>query len=53
LELQQPDTLKIENRKIEWLGPFSWTGYENQNNFDKIPDIEGIYLWTFKYKKVI
>lgn len=50
MELQQPDNLKAENRKIEWLGPFSWIGYESQNNLEKIPDIEGIYLWTFKYK---
>lgn len=50
MELQQPDTLKMEIRNIEWLGPFSWTGYESQNNFEKIPDIEGIYLWTFRYE---
>jgi hypothetical protein len=43
-------TTKIEVREIEWQGPFSWTGFENQNNLDKIPDTEGIYLWTFQYK---
>lgn len=41
---------KTELKEVEWEGPFSWTGYENQNNLDKIPDIEGIYLWTFQYK---
>ncbi|MBC6490704.1 hypothetical protein BC349_19730 [Flavihumibacter stibioxidans] len=35
---------------MEWQGPFSWTGYENLNNLDPIPDTEGIYLWTFRYK---
>jgi hypothetical protein len=44
------DTSKIEIREINWHGPFSWIGYETQNNLDKIPDIEGVYLWTFKYK---
>ncbi|MBI1780895.1 MAG: hypothetical protein HYR66_05940 [Sphingobacteriales bacterium] len=32
-----------------WQGPFSWTGYENENDLAKIPDIEGIYLCTFEY----
>lgn len=41
---------KIEVIETEWRGPFSWTGYENQNSLDKIPDTEGIYLWTFQYK---
>lgn len=50
MELQQTDISKIEIREIEWQGPFSWTGYENQNNLDEIPDTEGIYLWTFQYK---
>ncbi|MFD2527514.1 hypothetical protein ACFSQD_16945 [Flavihumibacter stibioxidans] len=50
MELQQTDIIKIEVREIEWQGPFSWTGYENLNNLDPIPDTEGIYLWTFRYK---
>ena len=31
------DISKTEIRKIEWQGPFSWTGYENHNkeNFEK------------------
>lgn len=44
------NTPKIEVREIKWEGPFSWACYENQNNLDIIPDIEGVYLWTFKYK---
>lgn len=50
MELQQIDTSKIEVREIEWQGPFSWTGYETKNSLDKMPDTEGIYLWTFQYK---
>jgi hypothetical protein len=42
----------ITESKIEWLGPFSWIGYERQHNLDKMPDIEGVYLWTFQYKPV-
>ena len=43
-------TPKIEIREIEWEGAFSWTGYEDKNNLDEIPDTEGVYLWTFQYK---
>jgi len=43
------DASKIEVKEIEWQGPFSWVGYETQNNLEKIPDIEGIYLWTFEF----
>jgi len=50
VKLEQVKTSKIEVREIEWKGPFSWTGYENQNSLDKIPNTEGIYLWTFQYK---
>ena len=46
---RQRDASKIEIKEIQWQGPFSWTGYENQNNLDQIPDIEGVYLWTFQY----
>lgn len=44
------DETKIKEEQIEWQGPFAWTGYEELNGLDKIPDIEGIYLWTFRYK---
>lgn len=50
MDLQQIDISNIGVREIEWQGPFSWIGYENQNNLNKIPDTEGIYLWTFQYK---
>ena len=41
---------KNEIVEVNWKGPFSWTGYESENNLEKIPETEGIYLWTFKYK---
>lgn len=44
------DTSKIKVEEIQWQGPFSWPGYENQNNLDKIPDTEGVYIFTFQYK---
>ncbi len=51
MELQQTETSNIEIKEIEWLGPFSWVGYEKQNNLAKLPDIDGIYLWTFQFKE--
>lgn len=50
MDLNQFDILKVENKNIEWHGPFSWPGYEIQNGLDKLPDLDGIYLWTFQYK---
>jgi hypothetical protein len=50
VELQQTETSNIEIKEIEWLGPFSWVGYEKQNNLDRLPDIDGVYLWTFQFK---
>jgi len=50
VELQKTETSNIEIEEIEWTGPFSWVGYEKQNNLDKLPDIDGIYLWTFQFK---
>lgn len=47
---EHQNTSEAEIKKVVWEGPFSWTGYENQNNLPKIPDIQGIYLWTFQYK---
>ena len=51
MKLKQIDISKTELKEIVWQGPFSWSGYENQNGLDKIPDIDGIYLWTFKYEQ--
>ena len=43
------DASKIKIEDIQWQGPFAWPGYESQNNLDTMPDIEGLYLFTFKY----
>jgi hypothetical protein len=45
--LKDASNIKVE--EIQWQGPFSWPGYENQNNLCTIPDIEGLYLFTFTY----
>jgi hypothetical protein len=43
------DASKIKVEEIQWQGPFSWPGYENQNNLCPIPDLEGLYLLTYTY----
>ena len=43
------DSNKIIKENIHWTGPFSLPGYENINGLKSIPDLEGIYLFTFKY----
>jgi len=40
----------IEIEEIFWHGPFSWPGYEKYNQLNSMPNMEGVYLWTFKYK---
>ena len=37
-ELQQIKASKIEVKEVTWQGPFSWVGYEDQDNLDKITD---------------
>ena len=39
----------METRKFEWKGPFAWPGYEKENGLNPIPDVGGVYLWTFEY----
>ena len=43
------DSSRIRIEDIQWQGPFSCPGYENKNGLDEVPDIEGVYLFTFKY----
>ncbi|WP_051590693.1 hypothetical protein [Flavobacterium daejeonense] len=50
MESKEIEAKGTNTKEIEWQGPFSWLGYENQNGINKLPDIEGVYLWTFKYK---
>jgi len=44
------DSSKIEKEDVIWNGPYSFPGFEEINGLNAIPDVEGIYLFTFKYK---
>ena len=44
------DSNNIKKEDIIWQGPFSWPGFEDINKLKSIPDVEGVYLFTFKYK---
>lgn len=41
---------EIETKSFTWEGPFAWPGYEKETGLDSIPDVGGVYLWTFEYK---
>ena len=43
------DSDKITKENINWQGPLSMPGYENTNGLNSIPDLEGVYLITFKF----
>jgi hypothetical protein len=43
------DTSEIKTEILVWQGPFSWIGYEQINKLNPIPDIAGVYLFTFEY----
>jgi len=45
------DSSKIRVENIQWQGPFSCPGYETKSGLDKVPDIEGLYLFTFEYNE--
>ncbi len=45
------DVSQIINENINWQGSFSWPKYENYNLLNPLPDIAGVYLLTFKFKK--
>ncbi len=44
------DAALIKKEDILWQGPFSWIGYEEANQLEPIPDVAGVYLWTFEFK---
>ena len=44
------DSNNIKKEDIIWQGPFSWPGFEDINKLKTIPNVEGVYLFTFKYK---
>ena len=45
------DANKIETEKINWKGPLAWPGFESKNNLESIPNISGVYLFTFDFKE--
>lgn len=44
------DASLITTEDVLWQGPFSWPGFDPINNLIPIPDIAGVYLFTFAYK---
>lgn len=47
---REKDACLIKTEDTIWQGPFSWIGYEQVNKSKPIPDIAGVYLFTFEYK---
>lgn len=45
------DAGNIETEEIHWKGPFAWPGFESMNKLESIPDIPGVYLFTFDFKE--
>lgn len=43
------DGKDIQSEALEWRGPFAWPGYEHRTGLSAIPDISGVYLFTFPY----
>jgi len=44
------DAALIPKVEIVWKGPFSWKGFEHANKLTQLPDLAGVYLFTFEYK---
>lgn len=44
------DASLIQTEDLVWQGPFSWPGFEQRNNLVPIPDIAGVYLFTFEHR---
>jgi len=44
------DSNEFKYETFTWKGPYSWPEYE-KNESEKIPNVSGVYLWTFKYKE--
>ena len=43
-------TNKETEIEVTWSGPYSWPGFESKNNLPSIPEVPGVYLWTFDYQ---
>ena len=44
------DASLIRAEDVLWQGPFSWPGFDQINNLAPLPDVAGVYLFTFEYK---
>lgn len=44
------DSTLIQVEDILWQGPFSWPGFAHINTLPPIPDLGGVYLFTFTYQ---
>lgn len=44
------DASLITKEDLIWKGPYSWPEYSQINELPVIPDVAGVYLFTFKYK---
>jgi hypothetical protein len=44
------DSYLIKTEEIKWDGPFSLPKYHHINKLNVIPDISGVYIFTFNYK---
>jgi hypothetical protein len=42
--------LQKSTRCIDWTGPYSWPGFESENNLPSLPRHPGIYLMTAEYR---
>ena len=45
------DNANIETEELIWQGPFSWPGFEINNELKPIPNIKGVYLFSFDFKE--
>lgn len=40
---------EMQTIEIEWLGPYSWPGFEKENQLSPVPATPGVFLQTFDY----
>ena len=44
------DAALISAEDVLWQGPFSWPGFDHMNALAPLPDVAGVYLFTFAYQ---
>ncbi len=47
---RERDGKKIKTEKIEWFGSFAFPGYEKISESNSLPNLPGVYLFTFAFK---